>query len=220
METGITTRACDARPSWSRLTMRSSARICRASSPPGTVRGCKGWRVVSVSLTISPIRNEVGEIVGVSTIARDLSAAQQAHRELQRREALLRSILDTVPDALVLIDQRGLIQSFSKVSERLFGYDTRSVIGSNVSILMPSPYSEQHDQYLSQYLATGERHIIGVGRVAVGRRQDDSTFPMELAVGEVNLPSRRLFTGFIRDLTERQDRDRWMAEVQSELIHV
>ncbi len=85
---------------------------------------------------------------------------------------------------------------------------------------MPSPYREEHDSYLARYLATGERRIIGIGRVVVGRRKDGSTFPMELAVGEVNLPGARLFTGFVRDLTERQDSERRLSELQSELVHV
>jgi len=87
-------------------------------------------------------------------------------------------------------------------------------------MLMPAPYHEAHDGYLERYLATGERRIIGIGRIVVGRRKDGSTFPMELTVGEVNLTGTRLFTGFVRDLTERQERERRLSEMQSELIHV
>jgi two-component system sensor kinase FixL len=178
-----------------------------------TVRRGKDGRFIPVSLTISPIRDASGTIVGVSKIARDLT-------ELQRREALLRSILETVPDALIVIDARGLIQSFSTAAERLFGYAADEVIGRNVSLLMPSPYAEAHDGYLAHHLATGERRIIGIGRVVVGRRRDGSTFPMELSVGAVALPGERLFTGFVRDLTERQDRERRLNELRSELAHV
>ena len=85
---------------------------------------------------------------------------------------------------------------------------------------MPSPYREEHDGYLARYLATGERRIIGIGRVVVGQRKDGSTFPMELAVGEVGETDTRLFTGFVRDLTERQQRERRLSELQAELIHV
>jgi two-component system sensor kinase FixL len=134
--------------------------------------------------------------------------------------ALLRSILETVPDAMVVIDQRGIVQSFSTAAERLFGYSPAEVCGNNVRMLMPSPYREQHDGYLERYLDTGERRIIGIGRVVVGLRKDGSTFPMELSVGEVHQAGRRLFTGFVRDLTERQQTDRRLQELQDGLLHV
>ena len=185
-----------------------------------TLRRRKDGRIIPVSLTISPIRDDDGRIVGVSKIARDLSEAHRVYQELQRREALLRSILGTGPDALVVIDEHGLIQSFSAAAERLFGFSPDEVVGRNVSRLMPSPYREEHDGYLARYLSTGERHIIGIGRIVVGQRKDGSTFPMELAVGEVNLTGVRLFTGFVRDLTEWQERERRLSELQSELIHV
>jgi PAS domain S-box-containing protein len=105
---------------------------------------------------------------------------------LTSESALLRSILETVPDAMVVIDSRGVVQSFSRAAERLFGYRSMDICGQNVKMLMPSPYRDQHDGYLDRYLTTGERRIIGIGRVVVGRRKDGSTFPMELSVGEVN----------------------------------
>ena len=121
------------------------------------------------------------------------------------REAHLQSILDTVPDAMIVIDERGTMQSFSSAASRLFGYAPSDVIGKNIKMLMPSPYRESHDGYLERYLRTGERRIIGIGRVVVGERKDGSTFPMELSVGEMKSGNRRFFTGFIRDLTERQE---------------
>jgi two-component system sensor kinase FixL len=134
--------------------------------------------------------------------------------------AMLRSILETVPDAMVVIDQRGVIQQFSKTAERLFGWPAAEVCGQNVRILMPTPYREQHDGYITRYLTTGERRIIGIGRVVVGQRRNGSTFPMELSVGEVNQGDRRLFTGFVRDLTERQRTRARLQELQDELLHV
>ncbi|HUD58633.1 MAG TPA: PAS domain S-box protein, partial [Acetobacteraceae bacterium] len=134
--------------------------------------------------------------------------------------ALLRSILETVPDAMVVIDHRGIVQSFSRAAERLFGYTPAEVCGHNVKLLMPSPYRDQHDGYLDRYLTTGERRIIGIGRVVVGLRKDGSTFPMELSVGEVNQNGQRLFTGFVRDLTERQRNERRLHELQDGLLHV
>jgi len=118
--------------------------------------------------------------------------------------ALLRSILETVPDAMVVIDDSGTVQFFSVTAERLFGYTADEVCGQNVRMLMPQPYRDQHDGYLARYRETGERRIIGIGRVVVGRRNDGSTFPMELSVGEAKQTGHRLFTGFVRDLTERQ----------------
>jgi two-component system sensor kinase FixL len=121
---------------------------------------------------------------------------------------------------MIVIDERGIMQSFSAAAERLFGHTAASVLGSNVSMLMPSPYREAHNGYLERYLRTGERRIIGIGRVVVGQRKDGSTFPMELAVGEMRSGNRRFFTGFIRDLTERQKTEARLQELQSELIHV
>lgn len=135
-------------------------------------------------------------------------------------DAHLRSILDTVPDAMVVIDEAGQIQSFSTAAERLFGYSTAEVKGRNVSLLMPSPYREQHDNYLKRYLTTGEKRIIGASRVVMGQRKDGSTFPMELYIGETVTQNRRAFTGFVRDLTERQETQARLHELQAELAHM
>ncbi|MGA8935074.1 MAG: PAS domain S-box protein [Pseudolabrys sp.] len=148
------------------------------------------------------------------------AAAAESTRDTIAREAHLQSILDSVPDAMVVIDISGIIQSFSAAAERLFGYTSGEVIGKNVSLLMPSPYREQHDSYLERYMRTGERRIIGIGRVVVGERNDGSTFPMELAVGEMKSGKERFFTGFIRDLTERQKSESRLQELQSELVHI
>ena len=141
-------------------------------------------------------------------------------RDALAREAHLQSILDTVPEAMIVIDERGIMRSFSSAAERLFGYRADEALEQNVKNLMPTPYRENHDGYLQRYMHTGERHIIGIGRVVVGRRKDGSTFPMELAVGEMNSGNRRFFTGFIRDLTERQKTEARLQELQSELVHI
>ena len=153
-------------------------------------------------------------------IIHDLTVSKWAENALQEREARLRSILDTVPDAIITIDEDGLVESFSPAAARLFGYSEKEVIGQNVRMLMPSPYREQHDGYLAAYRKTGIKRIIGIGRIVVGQRRDGSTFPMELAVGEVANAGRRLFTGFVRDLTERQGTERRLQELQLELMHV
>ena len=136
------------------------------------------------------------------------------------RQAQLQSILDTVLEGMIVIDDHGIMQSFSATAERLFGWSAAEVIGKNVSMLMPSPYRQEHDGYLHRYLNTGEKRIIGIGRIVVGERKDGSTFPMELSVGEAKIGADRFFTGFIRDLTERRSQERRMQELQSELVHV
>jgi two-component system sensor kinase FixL len=103
---------------------------------------------------------------------------------------------------------------------RLFGYTEEEVLGKNIKFLMPSPYREEHDGYLARYRKTGEKRIIGIGRIVVGERRDGTTFPLELAVGEVWIGKRRLFTGFIRDITERQGTEQRLHDLQGELLHV
>jgi two-component system sensor kinase FixL len=139
---------------------------------------------------------------------------------LEAAEARLRSILQTVPDAMIIIDEQGRIESLSATAERLFGYSLGDVAGKNVSHLMPSPYREQHDSYLKRYLSTGERRIIGIGRIVVGQRQDGTTFPMHLTVGELRSAERHYFTGFIRDLTDQQLTESRLKELQSEVTHM
>jgi two-component system sensor kinase FixL len=146
--------------------------------------------------------------------------SRQHGQDLLAREAHLRSILDAVPDATVVIDEGGVIQSFSAAAERLFGYRESAVIARNVSMLMPPPYSEEHDRYIARYLTTGEKRIIGIDRVVSGQRKDGSTFPMKLEVGEMTSGERRFFTGFIRDLTERQETEHQLQELQTELARL
>ena len=146
---------------------------------------------------------------GLSYLGALWRQTQQLSREGQERldaaERHLRSVLDTVPDATVVIDEMGTMVSFNRAAERQFGYTEAEAIGKNVKILMPEPYHKEHDGYIQRYLSTGERRIIGIDRVVVGRRKDGSTFPMKLAVGEMTTGEHRFFTGFIRDLTERAE---------------
>jgi two-component system sensor kinase FixL len=171
-------------------------------------------------VSIAPLKAQGAETSGFAMVVRDVSEQVSAEAALKASEAHLRSILETVPDAMVVIDEQALIQSFSTTAERLFGYTPEEVLGENVKILMPNPYREQHDGYMGNYLTTGERRIIGIGRVVVGQRKDGSTFPMELAVGEMRSGGQRYFTGFIRDLTERQQTETRLQELQSELVHM
>jgi two-component system sensor kinase FixL len=161
-----------------------------------------------------------GSLPAVTVINNDITDLKLAQQDLFAREAHLKSILETVPDAMIVIDENGSMQSFSTAAERLFGYTADEVVGRNVNMLMPSPYRENHDGYLARYFRTGERRIIGIGRVVVGERKDGSTFPMELSVGEMRSSDRRFFTGFIRDLTERQKTEGRLQELQTELVHI
>jgi two-component system sensor kinase FixL len=185
-----------------------------------TQRRRKDGSVIEVSVTVSPVWDAAGHLVGASKVARDISAAKIAEKALAEREAHLQSVLDTVPDAMIVIDTQAIMRSFSATAERLFGYSAAEAIGQNVRILMPTPYRESHDGYMHRYMSTGERRIIGIGRIVVGQRKDGSTFPMELSVGEMRVGDRRFFTGFARDLTERQEAQQRLQELQSELIHM
>lgn len=145
---------------------------------------------------------------------------EAAARILEEREAHLRSIFDTAPEAMIVINDAGIIQSYGAAAEKMFGWRPSEVIGRNISMLMPEPFRTQHDAYLQRYLATGEKRIIGIGRIVVGERNDGSTFPMELAVGEVRSGNARVFTGFVRDLTEAQESEARLRELQAEVVHI
>ncbi|TCQ25852.1 PAS domain-containing sensor histidine kinase [Rhizobium sp. PP-CC-3G-465] len=147
-------------------------------------------------------------------------AIDMADSALAAREAHLQSILDTVLDATIVIEKDGTIVSFNAAAVRQFGYAMADVVGENVRLLMPEPYRREHDGYLNRYMATNEKRIIGIDRVVVGRRKDGSTFPMKLAVGEMTSGGKTYFTGFIRDLTEREESAARLQEIQSELARL
>ena len=150
----------------------------------------------------------------VLQINSDITALKRSQAELVTREAHLRSILDTVPEAMIVIDDRGIVTSFSAAAAQLFGYRPDDVIGRNVKMLMPSPYREEHDGYVSRYMETGEARIIGYGRVVKGLTKGGEIFPMELAVGEARASGQHIFTGFIRDLTARQKMEEELRQSQ------
>ena len=148
-----------------------------------------------------------------------VSAREENLRSITDSAALLSAILATVPDAMIVIDEHGLITSFSSTAQSLFGYSEEEVLGHNVEMLMPEPHRGAHDGYLRRYLETGERRIIGIGRVVEGLRKDGSLFPMELSVGEARTGDHRAFTGFVRDLSEKLAAEARMQELQAELVH-
>jgi two-component system, LuxR family, sensor kinase FixL len=164
--------------------------------------------------------DEAGAPCHLCGIVLDVNDAKQIEDELRKRESHLRSILDSVPDAMIVIDGHGIIQSFSTAAERMFGYSEREATGRNVSELMPDPDRSRHDNYVARYRATGKRHIIGIGRIVTGKRRDETTFPMHLSIGEMQTGGEPFYTGFARDLTEHQQTQARLQELQSELVHV
>jgi two-component system sensor kinase FixL len=166
------------------------------------------------------VKDEAGKPRHLSGIFLDIGEEKQLEDTLRTRESHLRSILDTVPDAMIVIDGHGIIQLFSTAAERLFGYSEDEAIGMNVKELMPEPDRGRHDAYIARYRASGERHIIGIGRIVTGKRRDGTTFPMHLSIGEMQSGGEPYFTGFVRDLTEHQQTQARLQELQSELVHV
>ena len=171
-------------------------------------------------ISITALHDPSGSLRGYGKVIRDVTEKRARERQLSASATQFRSILATVPDAMIGIDSVGSILSFSAAAERLFGFEEAEIRGHNVSALMPSPDRERHDGYLHRYLSTGERRIIGLGRVVVGQRRDGSTFPMELAVGEALTDGERIFTGFIRDLSEKQAAEEHIEALRADLIHV
>jgi two-component system sensor kinase FixL len=184
----------------------------RVLRPDGHLRWLRSRGRVSLDADGRPARHR-GVILSIHE-------QKQAEADLRAREAHLRSILDTVPEAMVVIDEAGIITSFSTAAERLFGYAAAEAVGQNVRILMPEPMRGAHDGYLDHYRRTGERRIIGTNRVVTGRRADGTPFPMELAIGEMRSGDQVFFTGFINDLTEHHRTQARLQELQADLVHV
>ncbi len=159
-------------------------------------------------------RDELIELVKKLEQMTGVNEAQQVKNRdaLRDSEERLRAILETAVEGIITIDERGLIESFNPAAEKIFGYAARELAGQNVKVLMPEPYQHEHDGYLENYRHTGHAKIIGTGREVIGRRKDGTTFPMELSVSELRLADRRMFTGFVRDITQRK-------EAEKELLH-
>jgi two-component system, LuxR family, sensor kinase FixL len=156
-----------------------------------------------VEVSLSPLKTKQ-ELPLVMATIHDITDRKQAEMALQESEVRMRAIFENAVDAIITIDERGIMERLNPAAERLFGYPEAEVIGKNVSMMMPSPYREQHDGYLAHYLQTGEKRIIGKGREVIGQRKDGSIFPMDLAVAEMRIGDRRMFTGVVRDISERK----------------
>jgi len=138
---------------------------------------------------------------------------KMAEEALAGSEARIQAIVNTAVDSIVTIDERGMVHAFNPAAEKIFGYSADEVIGQNVSMLMPSPHREKHDSYIARYLQTGESRIIGIGREVNALRKDGTTFPVELALSEVPTGNGRLFTGILRDITERKEAEAKLDEM-------
>lgn len=160
--------------------------------------------------------SDSGDIRTIQVI-RDVTDRRRMEQSLRDSEAQHRAVLETAVDGFVIIDALGIVRMFKRASEQMFGYAGAEVIGNNVRMLMPSPYYDEHDAYLSHYRNSGERKIIGIGREVIGRRKDGTTFPMELSVGETQLGGHQYFVGILRDVTEAKQAREDLAESQLEL---
>jgi PAS domain S-box-containing protein len=172
-----------------------------------------GGQPFVATLSVAALPSLGGQHAGLLWLLRDITVHKQAEMMLRDSEARQRAIVQTAVDGIITIDERGIIESFNPAAERLFGYTAHEVIGQNIGILMPSPYREAHDSYLARYLQTGEPHIIGIGREVRAQRQDGTTFPIALAVSEVHLEGRRMFTGIVHDLTARVQAEEALAQL-------
>ncbi|HVX84952.1 MAG TPA: PAS domain S-box protein [Phycisphaerae bacterium] len=181
--------------------------------PPFETRRIRSdGRIIEVWITMSPVRAPGGRVVGVFKIVHDVTERKHTTDALFESERKLRALLDAAVDAVITIDERGLIESANPATEKLFGYPQSELLGKNVSMLMPQPYRREHDAYLRNYARTGHAKIIGIGREVTGQRKDGSLFPLNLSVSEVYLHNRRIFAGILHDLTERRRLEKQILE--------
>jgi PAS domain S-box-containing protein len=160
-----------------------------------------------------------GATLAAAFSLRDIREQKRREQALLDSEARMQAILDSAVDGIITINERGIIEGVNPAARRIFDYGTEELLDQNVKMLMPEPYLSEHDQYLRNYRHTGQRKIIGIGREVVGRRKDGSVFPLELSVGEVSLGDRRLFTGIIRDITDRKQAEQHRKLLVAELSH-
>ncbi len=167
-------------------------------------------QVRTVSVSAAPLHDQAGDVRGCVGVFWDVTERKRALLESRDR---LAAIVNTAAEGIITIDERGIIESVNPSAERMFGYARAEIIGQNVKMLMPAPYRDEHDNFLSRYLTTGTKSIIGIGREVPGRRKDGSTFFLDLAVSELHDGNRRLFTGILRDVTERKALEREVLEI-------
>jgi two-component system sensor histidine kinase/response regulator len=181
-----------------------------------TARQRKDGRLINISATISPIFDDSGKIIGASKIARDITERSKSEKMLEENEQRIQAIINNTVDAIVTINEEGNIESFNIAAINIFGYEKNEVIGKNIKMLMPEPFHSKHDNYLINYVTTGNKKIIGIGRELVGMKKDGTIFPMELSVSEVSLSDRRIFTGIIRDISEKKQAEQALLKAKTE----
>ncbi|MBW2443730.1 MAG: PAS domain S-box protein, partial [Deltaproteobacteria bacterium] len=164
------------------------------------------------SASISPIVNDEGEITHFVAVKDDITERRRAEEAQKVIAARTRAIVDHAADGIITINQQGIIEEFNPAAERIFGYQATHVIGQNVNMLMPEPHHSQHDSYVQNYLETGKAKILGAGREMSGQRKDGTTFPIYLAVSEVQLKDRRIFTGIVRDISKLKQAEETLRE--------
>ncbi len=164
-----------------------------------------------VDTTIVPFLDASGKPRQYIAIRADITDRKQMEEALRESEQRMRAIVETAVEGIITIDEHGMVESLNPAACRMFGYASAEVVGRNVSLLMPSPHRENHDDYLVNYLRTGQAKIIGIGRELEAQRKDGTVFPMELSVSEIRLGERRLFTGLIRDISERRELEQAVA---------
>jgi PAS domain S-box-containing protein len=162
------------------------------------------------------LRDDSRRVIGGVSVLRDITEAKRAEDALRESEERLRAIVTTAADAIVTIDEQGIIESCNPAAERMFAYPAHQMIGQDIQMLMPSPYHTEHDEYRARYLIVGERRPFGIGRDVTGRRKDGSTFPIDLTVSELHDGSRRLLTGIIRDISERKSLQQELLSIAEE----
>jgi len=172
------------------------------------------------SIIVTALYDDRQQLRGFAKVVSDITQRRAAEEALRASESHLRSILLTAPDAMIVIDEAGVILSFSAAAERLFGYAQAEVVGGNISLLMSPQEQQRHGGFISRYLQTGGKRVIGVSRQLLAQHRDGSPIPVELTVGEAQGDHGRIFTGFMRDMTERRRAEERVAALQSELIHV
>ncbi|MBC8211959.1 MAG: PAS domain S-box protein [Gammaproteobacteria bacterium] len=196
----------------------AKARLGSADENEWTYR-CKDGRRFPVLLSVTALKDAQGNITGFLGVASDITERKQAEIALKDSESRIHAIVDTVVDGIITINSAGIVQTMNPAAERIFDYSADLVVGKNVNMLMPAPYSTEHDGYLSHYIQTSQARVIGIGREVEGRRSDGSTFPMDLAVSEMHIHGQRMFTGIVRDITERKRMDQMKKEFISTVSH-
>jgi len=191
--------------------LREGGQVCR-QVPVKKKNGVEFW----VDFCSRLVKDTVNDREYIISSVHDIQEKLETRKQLSVAQARAMAILENTVEGIVTTDEKGIIQSFNKAAEKIFGYRAEEAIGENVSILMPSPYRENHDRYMENYLTTGKNKIIGIGREVTGRRKDGTVFPMDLAVSELVMDDQRIFTGIIRDISERRKLESEILEISED----